>query len=51
MREAVTRFSFTPAHVKRFLWGTTEGRATKQLLFEPIWESMDVLDEARYRIG
>jgi hypothetical protein len=51
MREAVTRLSFTPTHAKRFLWGTTEGRATQQLLFEPIWQSMDTQDTTLYRIG
>src|SRR5919202_2963957 len=50
MREAVTNLAFHPAQVKRFMWGTTEEKATKQLLFEPIWQSMDAEDTRLYKI-
>jgi hypothetical protein len=51
MRQAVTNYEFTPMQVKRFLWGTTEKKATKHLLFAPIWQSMDTNDETLYSIG
>lgn len=51
MREAVSRLSFTPAHAKRFLWGTIEAQVTRQTLFEPLWCSLDADDPALYRIG
>jgi len=51
MREAVTNVEFTPAQAKRFLWGTVEEKATKHLLFESIWVSMDVSDERTHKIG
>jgi hypothetical protein len=51
MREAVSNFDFTPPQAKRFIWGTTEEQATKQLLFEPIWQSMDTADQTTYKIG
>jgi hypothetical protein len=51
MREAVSNFDFTPPQAKRFIWGTTDEKATKQLLFESIWHSMDTKDETIYKIG
>jgi Replication-relaxation len=51
MREAVSNFDFTPSQAKRFIWGTTEERATKQLLFESIWQSMDTTDTRLYTIS
>jgi hypothetical protein len=51
MREAVSNFNFTPPQAKRFIWGTTEQRATKHLLFEPIWQSMDTTDTRLYTIS
>jgi DNA-binding Lrp family transcriptional regulator len=51
MREAVSNLDFHPAQAKRFIWGTTEEKATKQLLFEPIWQSMDAEDTRLYKIG
>jgi DNA-binding Lrp family transcriptional regulator len=51
MRQAVTNFEFTPLQAKRFMWGTIEEKATKQLLFESIWVSMDVSDERTHKIG
>jgi len=51
MREAVSRLSFTPAHAKRFLWGTIEEKATRETLFEPMWYSMDASDQTLYKIG
>jgi protein involved in plasmid replication-relaxation len=51
MREAVTNFNFSPPQAKRFIWGTTEQRATRQLLFESIWQSMDTADQTTYKIG
>jgi hypothetical protein len=51
MRQAVTNYQFTPVQAKRFLWGTTEEKATKQLLFESIWVSMDASDERTHKIG
>src|SRR2546423_1263418 len=37
IREATTNYPFPQAQAKRFLWCTTEGQATKELLFEAIW--------------
>jgi hypothetical protein len=51
MREAVSNFPFSPPQAKRFIWGTTDEKATKQLLFESIWQSMDTKDETIYKIG
>ncbi len=51
MRETVTRFAFTPAHAKRFLWATTDEQVTVQTVFTPIWLSLDSNDETLYRIG
>jgi hypothetical protein len=51
MREAVTNYSFTPAQAKRLLWGTIHEQATKEFLFESIWQSMDAEDHKLYRIG
>jgi hypothetical protein len=51
MREAVSNYNFTPPQAKRFIWGTTEEKATKQLLFESIWQSMDAADQTQYKIG
>jgi hypothetical protein len=51
MREAVTNYSFTPAQAKRLLWGTIHEQATKEFLFESIWQSMDAGDEKFYMIG
>ena len=51
MREAVTNYAFTPHQAKRFLWGTTEEKATKHLFCEAIWQSMDAQDERLYTIG
>jgi hypothetical protein len=51
MREAVSNFDFTPSQAKRFIWSTTEQRATKHLLFEPIWQSMDTTDTRLYTIS
>jgi hypothetical protein len=47
MREAVSRY--TQTNVKRFLWGATN--VTKEGIFSPIWQSLDVEDETRYQIG
>jgi hypothetical protein len=49
MRKAVSRLSFTPAHAKRFLWGATN--VNKELMFAPIWQSLDVSDATQYKIG
>jgi hypothetical protein len=51
MREAVTNYDFTPMQAKRFMWGTVEEKATKHLLFESIWVSMDAHDERTHKIG
>jgi hypothetical protein len=51
MRQAVTSFDFTPTQAKRLLWGTIQEQATKELLFESIWQSMDADDDKQYRIG
>jgi hypothetical protein len=51
MREAVTNLEFSPAQAKRLLWGTTEEKVTKELLFESIWQSMDATDDRLYKIG
>jgi hypothetical protein len=51
MREAVSNYNFTPPQAKRFIWGTTDEKATKQLLFESIWQSMDTADQTQYKIG
>jgi hypothetical protein len=51
LRKTVTNFSFAKPNVKRFLWGTTSEKATKQLLFTPIWQSLDVNDATLYSIG
>jgi hypothetical protein len=51
MRQAVTIFAFSPAQTKRLLWGTIQEQATKELLFETIWQSMDADDDKLYRIG
>lgn len=51
MREAVTDYHFSPPQAKRFIWGTTEERATKQLLSDSIWQSMDAADQTPYQIG
>jgi protein involved in plasmid replication-relaxation len=51
MREAVTNLAFTPPQAKRFIWGTTEEKATKHLFFEAIWQSMDSGDDRMYTIG
>jgi hypothetical protein len=51
MRQAVTNLPFTSAHAKRFLWATTEEKATRQTLFEPIWLSLDATDSTLYKIG
>jgi hypothetical protein len=51
MREAVSNFPFSPPQAKRFIWSTTDEKATKQLLFESIWQSMDAADQTQYKIG
>jgi hypothetical protein len=51
LREAVTKLTFTPPHAKRFLWCTTNDRLTSQTVFDSIWMSLDVDDQAVYRIG
>jgi hypothetical protein len=51
LREAVTKLPFHPAHVKRFLWGTTADQVAAETVFEPIWFSLDATDETLYRIG
>jgi len=51
MREAVTNYSFTPAQAKRLLWGTIQEQATKEFLFEAIWQSMDADIDTLYKIG
>jgi hypothetical protein len=51
MRQAVTNLDFSPAQAKRLLWGTIQEQATKEFLFESIWQSMDAGDEKFYMIG
>jgi hypothetical protein len=51
MRQAVTNLTFTPTQAKRLLWGTIQEQATKEFLFESIWQSMDAEDDKLYRIG
>jgi Replication-relaxation len=51
MREAVTNLDFSPTQAKRLLWGTIQEQVTKELLFEPIWQSMDATDNRLYKIG
>jgi hypothetical protein len=51
MRQAVTNLAFTPTQAKRLLWGTIQEQATKDFLFESIWQSMDAGDDKLYRIG
>jgi hypothetical protein len=51
MRQAVTNLDFSPAQAKRLLWGTIQEQATKECLFESIWQSMDAGDEKFYMIG
>jgi hypothetical protein len=51
MRQAVTSLAFTPPQAKRLLWGTIQEQATKEFLFEAIWQSMDAEDNKLYRIG
>ena len=49
MREAVTKYPFTPAHLKRFIWGARD--VGRENMFSPIWQSLDVTDDTRYKIG
>jgi hypothetical protein len=49
IREAVTKYPFPKPQVKRFLWGTTD--VTKDNMFSPVWQSMDVEDDTLYKIG
>lgn len=51
VREAVTALPFTPAHAKRFLWGTIQSQVTPDWIFESIWNALDKNDQALYRIG
>jgi hypothetical protein len=51
LREAVTKLTRTPPHVKRFLWCTTNDQLTSQTVFDSIWMSLDADDQAVYRIG
>ena len=51
IRHETTKLAFHPAYVKRFLWITTEEKATKYLIFEPIWNSLDATDPTLYKIG
>jgi hypothetical protein len=49
MREAVSAYSFPNHQAKRFLWGAVD--VTKETMFSPIWQSMDVTEHTRYKIG
>ena len=49
MQEVVTKYPFPKNNVKRFLWGATN--VTKDTIFTPIWQSMDVNDKTTYKIG
>jgi hypothetical protein len=49
MREAVTKYPFPNNYAKRFLWGATN--VNKELMFAPIWQSLDVNDATHYKIG
>jgi hypothetical protein len=49
MREAVTKLPFPTSQPKRFLWGTTD--MSRDRLFTPIWQAMDVSDQTLYKIG
>jgi protein involved in plasmid replication-relaxation len=51
LREATSNYSFYDSRAKRFLWATTEKEITLDWIFEPIWQSMDVNDPTRYKIG
>jgi hypothetical protein len=51
LREAVTKVSFNPPHVKRFLWATTQEKLLKQSVFAPIWNALDTNDQTLYAIG
>jgi len=51
MREAVTKMPFSQSNAKRFIWGTTEAKATVLTFFDPIWCSLDTEDRNVYKIG
>jgi hypothetical protein len=51
LREEVTRLPFIKPEAKRFLWGTTVTKLTKETLFDPIWHSLDATDQNLHRIG
>jgi hypothetical protein len=51
MREAVTKMPFSHSNAKRFIWGTTEAKATALTFFDPIWCSLDTADRSVYKIG
>jgi hypothetical protein len=51
LREEVSRLPFAKPEAKRFLWGTTNSKLTRQTLFDPIWLSLDVNDSAYHKIG
>jgi hypothetical protein len=49
IRSVVGKLSFTPEQAKRFLWITTQD--AKNILFEPVWQSLDSADDKLYKIG
>ena len=49
MREVTTRYPFPRKQAKRFLWGATD--VSKETIFSPVWQSMDVEDDRLYTIG
>ena len=49
IREAVTNYSFPNKQVKHYLWGSID--VTKDNLFQPIWQSLDITDQTQYKIG
>jgi Replication-relaxation len=55
IREAVNNYPFKDPDVRRFLWITLESQITPDWIFESIWQSLDLADNAKiqvlYRIG
>lgn len=50
IRRASTEMD-VPPKAKRFLWVTTEDKITPDIVFTPIWKSIDSEDNTTYRIG
>jgi len=51
MRHAAMDAYVDQPQVKRFIWITTDDRLSAESIFEPIWQSADIVDDNLYRIG